>query len=129
MFCKKILVMAVFVFESTFDISTGHLISVLHEVVVHFSLHVFCVYRLTVVHHTPSPSEGLLRLLDHMVGLLGLGPPTDDTSHSMSGLMGKLHLSTVSFSALSLSLSLSSGSASFIAGDLAHSLALGLSRF
>ena len=46
------------------------------------------LYRLAVLHHTPLPSPDLLQLLHLMVGLLGLVPPTDASSHSMTGLMG-----------------------------------------
>eukprot|EP00731_Ephydatia_muelleri_P016714 Em0009g1138a len=42
---------------------------------------------LAVLYHTPSVNDVLLHLIANMVGLLGLGPPGDDSSTSMAGLM------------------------------------------
>ena len=47
-----------------------------------------------MLHHTPQPSMELVQLLGNMSGLLGLVTPTDDSSQSMEGLMGKYYNNT-----------------------------------
>lgn len=54
--------------------------------------HFYCaIYRLTVLQHSSTPSPALIQLLGNMIGLLGLDPPSDESSTTMAGLMGMPH--------------------------------------
>ena len=46
-------------------------------------------HRFAAMSQTPHPTMEVIQLLQNMNGLLGLTTPTDDSTHSLEGLLGE----------------------------------------